>query len=491
MNLLSDALRLNRWVCTVAALGLLLAACGGQAEPAVVTAPPTAPPIGSSTTAAVPDLAAPSAPAADETDPVSTSPDAGADADAPTSGGEDALTSGDADTLASGDADGGGGSERAEEPGGGTVPAPDPAGAPAPLRSLVYQEVAEVDLPIDLAPLPGADLLVIASKEGRLWLYGEGGLHAEPFLDIRDRVRNRGEQGLLGMAFSPDYPDSGRLFLHYTALDGDTVLAEYTAEGGSVDPAAEAVLWRVGQPAGNHNGGTIAFGPDGYLYMGLGDGGGANDRFGHGQNDRTPLGALLRFDVSVPGALSPAPGNPFPAPEVWAVGLRNPWRFTIDRPSGLVVIADVGQDAFEEISIAPVGAAGLNYGWPITEGLHCFRPRTGCDAEGLTLPVLEVEHGDADTCSITGGVVYRGVEIPELYGHYLFSDYCGGYLRSFPIDGFADDIRRGSFSVEQPLDWTDQVGAPGRVVSFGVDDYGEVYVLTHEGTVLRLAAERG
>ena len=225
--------------------------------------------------------------------------------------------------------------------------------------------------------------------------------------------------------------------------------------------------------------------------MGLGDGGGAGDRFGHGQNDRTPLGALLRFDVSVPGALSPAPGNPFPAPEVWAVGLRNPWRFTIDFPSGLIVIADVGQDLFEEVSIAPVDAAGLNYGWPITEGRHCFRPASGCAADGLTLPVLEVEHGDAGTCSITGGVVYRGAEIPELYGHYLFSDYCGGYLRSFPVDGFTGASPPYDTLAEPPLDWTSQAGIPGQVSSFGVDAAGEVYVLVSEGRVLRLEALRG
>ena len=366
----------------------------------------------------------------------------------------------------------------------------DPAEAPpetseappttlAPLRSLAYREVATVPFPIDLAALPGTDLMVIASKEGRLWLYDEGGVRDQAFLDIRERVLDRGEQGLLGVAFSPDHTDSGRLFVHYTALDGDTVLAEYTAAGGRVDPDGEMVLFRVSQPAPNHNGGTIAFGPDGYLYMGLGDGGGANDRYDHGQNDRTPLGALLRLDVSVPGVMAPAPGNPFPAPEVWAIGLRNPWRFTIDHPSGLVVIADVGQNHFEEISVAPIATPGLNYGWPITEGLHCFRPESGCDATGLTLPVLEVSHNDSGTCSITGGVVYRGAGIPELHGHYLFSDYCGGYLRSFPLDD------PGALR-----DWTDQVGIAGRVTAFGADASGEVYVLTASGSVLRLVAAR-
>jgi hypothetical protein len=350
----------------------------------------------------------------------------------------------------------------------------------APLERLRYVEVATVGYPIHAEPYPGSDRMAIASKEGTVWLWDEDGVDPVPLLDITDRVRDRGEQGLLGLAFAPDYPESGRIFAHYTALDGDTVLAEFLEDGGQVDPVG-TVLWRTPQPAANHNGGMILFGSDGYLYMGLGDGGGAGDRYGHGQNDRSPLGALLRFDVSEPGLAIPAAGNPFPASEVWAIGLRNPWRFTIDEPSGTVIIADVGQNLFEEVSVAPVNAAGLNYGWPITEGLHCFDPPSGCDASGITPPVLEIPHTDSGTCSITGGVVYRGSAIPELAGHYLFSDYCGGYLRSFPVEGPFDD----------PTDWTDQVGNAGQVVAFGTDHAGEVYLLTASGSVLRLVAERG
>lgn len=365
--------------------------------------------------------------------------------------------------------------------------APDPEEPPSPttavpttlppLRSLRYRLAAEVPFPIDLAPLPGGPPAV-AGKDGRVWALEEDGLRPEPLLDLGPLLINRGERGLLGIAPHPDFATSGRLFVHYTARNGDTVLAEYDLS--APDPSASgAELFRTAQPAANHNGGALVFGPDGFLYLGLGDGGAADDRFGHGQNDASPLAALLRFDVSVPGLAAPAPGNPFPAPEVWAIGLRNPWKFTFDGPSGLVVIADVGQDAYEEISLAPASAPGLNYGWPITEGKHCFRPRTGCDAAGLTLPAVEVAHGDDGTCSVTGGVVYRGRAIPELEGHYLFSDYCGGYLRSFPVDD-PGRIR----------DWTPQVGEAGQVSAFGTDAAGEVYVLTSEGRVLALVADR-
>ncbi|MDE0375642.1 MAG: PQQ-dependent sugar dehydrogenase [bacterium] len=442
---------MRRWATAPIVLVLTLVACGAPEQPDVVTAPTTTTSTPTSTTAA-PVLASTTTSVAvaevDTTERISE--------EVP----EPTTTTSPPSTVAA--------SEIVTTT---TLP---------PLRSLAYREVANLPFPIDLAPVPGTSLLAIASKEGRVWLYGAGGLAGAPFLDISDRVRNRGEQGLLGFAFHPDYPDSGRLFVHYSALNGDTVLAEYTVADGAVD-AEGAVLFRLAQPAANHNGGTIAFGPDGYLYVGLGDGGGANDQFGHGQNERTPLGALLRFDVSVPGIASPAPGNPFPAPDVWSIGLRNPWRFVIDHPSGLIVIADVGQNLFEEVSVAPVAAGGLNYGWPITEGLHCFDPPSDCDASGLTLPVLEISHADSGTCSITGGVVYRGAEIPELYGHYLFSDYCGGYLRSFPIEEPFDE----------PHDWTDQVGNAGQVVAFGTDHAGEVYVLTASGSVLRLEADRG
>ncbi len=354
----------------------------------------------------------------------------------------------------------------------------------APLLGLAYELVADgLEFPILALSAPGDDRLFIATKEGRVWIHDGTAIGDTPFLDIREPVRNDREQGLLGMAFHPDYPADGRFFVHYTAGDGDTVVAEFRVDPADPNRALpEGVeLYRTGQPARNHNGGMLEFGPDGYLYLGLGDGGGANDRFGHGQRTDTPLAALLRFDVSTPGTQRPAPDPPFPAgdPLVWHYGLRNPWRFAID--NDLIYIADVGQNRFEEVSVALIATGGLNFGWPVTEGAHCFRPSSGCDTAGLTLPVVEVAHGDAGTCSITGGLVYRGSAIPELDGHYFYSDFCGGWLRSFHYNGGA---------ATDQTDWTAQVGGLSGVTSFGRDAAGELYVTTAGGSVHRIVPVR-
>lgn len=316
-----------------------------------------------------------------------------------------------------------------------------------------------MDFPIQLVPVPGTQGSLVATKDGRVWSFDGTSIGPNPLLDIRDQVRNQGEQGLLSIAVHP--VGTSRFFAHYSANDGDTVVSEFLFTDDGIEPRTERVLLRLDQPAGNHNGGMIQFGPDGALYVGLGDGGGANDRFGHGQNRESLLGGLVRIDVD--GQADPA---------LFQYGLRNPWRFWIDGED--IYIADVGQNAFEEVSVASM-EEGINYGWPITESLHCFRPSSGCDTSGLTLPVVEVAHGDSGTCSITGGVVYRGPAMPELDGTYFFSDYCGGYLR-----GLMD---------EEVTDYTDLVGDPGNVVSFGVDPHGEIYVLTTE-SVLKLAPLR-
>lgn len=334
------------------------------------------------------------------------------------------------------------------------------------LSALAYEPVVSLEFPVQLIPRPGSDVLYIATRAGRIWSF-DGDTMGGPVLDILDRVRSGGEQGLLSITLHPD--DPSRLFAHYSDNDGDTVVSEFAMPSeASADPESERVIFTHDQPASNHNGGMIQFLPDGRLLVGLGDGGGANDRFGNGQNRDTLLGGLVT--LSVDGEANPS---------LYSYGLRNPWRFWIDGET--VYIADVGQNAYEEVSVTPL-APDLNFGWPITEGLHCFRPASGCDTSGITLPLIEVEHGDAGTCSITGGLVYRGVAIPEIAGHYFYSDYCGGYLRSFRYeDGSAVDL----------TDWTDQVGVAGQVTSFGVDRDGEMYVITADGAVLKVVPVRG
>ena len=303
---------------------------------------------------------------------------------------------------------------------------------------------------------------MVATKDGQVFLYDGEQLSPSPVLDISDQVRNERERGMLSITAHPD--DSDRIFVHYSANDGDTVVSEFSWDGEAL--VGEDVLFTLDQPASNHNGGMLQFGPDGFLYLGLGDGGGGNDMFNNGQNTDTLLGTITRIDVDGEGEAT-----------LWQYGLRNPWRFWID--GDLIYIADVGQNAFEEVNVADL-SEGVNYGWPMTEGLHCFRPSSGCDTTGLTLPVLEVSHGDAGTCSITGGIVYRGEAIPELEGHYFYSDFCGGYLRSFRHDdGDAVDS----------TDWTDDVGVAGSVASFGVDRAGEMYVLT-TGSILQVVPVR-
>ena len=332
------------------------------------------------------------------------------------------------------------------------------------LASLRYEEIARIDFPIHLVPWIGG-FEMVATKDGQVYLYDGMRISQSPVLDISGQVRNTGEQGVLSIAAHPE--DAERIFLHYSANDGDTVVSEFTWDNEAL--VDERVLLRLDQPASNHNGGMLQFGPDDALYLGLGDGGGANDTYGNGQNTDTLLGGLVRIDADASE----------PVAELYQYGLRNPWRFWIE--DDLIYIADVGQNAYEEVSVAPL-RPDTNYGWPITEGLHCFRPSSGCDSTGLTLPVVEVQHGDGGTCSITGGIVYRGSAIPEVNGQYFYSDHCGRYLRSFRYeDGEAVD----------QTDWTDQVGiTSGRVLSFGLDRAGELYVLT-TGGIFKLVAERG
>ena len=330
-----------------------------------------------------------------------------------------------------------------------------------PLRGLAYEEVADLPFPIDMVADHDAGVTYVATKGGHIHLFDGERVSGDPALDLSGVTVSSGERGLLGMAIHPDDPT--RLYVHYSARNGDTVVSEHFI-GDDADEARE--LLRLGQPADNHNGGMLQFGPDGALYLGLGDGGGSGDRFGNGQNTDSLLGGLVRLQPE---------GEPDPT--LVAYGLRNPWRFWIEDTT--IYIADVGQGAYEEVNVAPL-EPGHNFGWPITEGLHCFQPPQGCQTEGLTLPLVEVAHGDAGTCSITGGVVYRGEAIPEVDGHYFYSDYCGGYLRSF---------RHDNGEVVDESDWTDGAGIAGPVVSFGVDASGEMYVMTTDA-LLKVVAVR-
>ncbi len=323
-----------------------------------------------------------------------------------------------------------------------------------------------------------------ADGSGRLFVVEQAGTirttSGQLFLDIRERVNDSGnEQGLLGMAFAPDFAASGVFYLNYTATNDDSVTARFklSADGLSGDPQSEEVLIRVEDPAANHNGGMLAFGPDGYLYIGLGDGGAANDQFRNGQSRSTLWGKLLRIDVSAPTGYAIPADNPFdPAetrPEIWALGLRNPWRFSFDRATGDLYIADVGQNRFEWLHYQPnADAGGQNYGWPIVEGSACLRGAT-CDTSGLTLPIAQYTH-DEGGCAIVGGYVYRGARYPALAGTYVFADYCLGKIWSAQPDGAG---------------WatTEQLDKPLLITSFGEDEAGEIYVAGQsDGTIYHL-----
>jgi len=292
------------------------------------------------------------------------------------------------------------------------------------------------------------------------------------------------EQGLLGLAFDPEFASNGRFVVHYTDTAGDTRLSifQVSTDPDRAEPGSEKVILTVDQPFANHNGGQLLFGPDGYLYLGLGDGGSANDPQGTGQNLSDLLGSILRLDVRAGTSYTVPPGNPFVAqpgarPEVWSYGLRNPWRFSFDRANGDLYIADVGQDRFEEVDVARSieGGKGVNYGWNIMEGAHCLNGNS-CDQNGLTLPTLE--YGHSQGCSVTGGYVYRGAAVPALQGQYFFADFCQGWVHSFRyVDGTATEL----------TDWP-SLRPGGEITSFGEDPAGELYVLTAGGGVFKVVA---
>ncbi len=322
----------------------------------------------------------------------------------------------------------------------------------------------------------GSGRLFVVEKGGRIRVVQGQTLLPDPLLDISDLVSNGNEQGLLGLAIEPGRPE--RFYINYTDLAGDTVIARYrtTGDPNVADSASGEVLLTIDQPAANHNGGHLLFGPDGLLWIGTGDGGAAGDRFGNGQNPNALLGKMLRLDVSGETGYTIPSDNPDAAgasgeAAIWATGLRNPWRYSFDRATGELWIADVGQNNIEEVNRVPSGESGLNFGWPILEGSSCFSQQ-GCASEGFVLPVTEYTHSLG--CSVTGGYVYRGAAFPALQGGYFFGDYCTGLLWAVAADAALGT--EPTLLLETGLS----------ISSFGEDEAGELYLTAFDGTLYRL-----
>lgn len=336
--------------------------------------------------------------------------------------------------------------------------------------------VSGLEVPVAIAHA-GDSRLFIVQQSGLIRVWQPPLLLGDPFLDVRSRINFGGERGLLGLAFHPRYAENGRFFINYTDTDGDTVVAQYLrsqSDPNRADPSSARTILRIDQPFANHNGGQLQFGPDGFLYIGTGDGGSGGDPDNHAQNPADLLGKILRIDVDADEPYGIPPSNPFVnragfRPEIWALGLRNPWRFSFDRSFGDLWIADVGQGEWEEIDFQPrASIGGENYGWRRMEGTHCFNPQTNCNNGTLVLPVIEYNHAGG-ACSVTGGYVYRGTRSRALNGTYIYGDFCNGQIFGARNDG------TGRFIVTPLLD------TPFQISTFGEDADGEIYVASYAG----------
>lgn len=382
--------------------------------------------------------------------------------------------------------------ETPETPGPTPLPIATSAPEPTPIPSIFPPSISLepfVSVPRQITYLThagdGSGRIFLVEKTGRVSIIADGRVLDNPFLDISDVVASKSsEQGLLSIAFAPDYEQNGEFYVNYTSRtgDGDTTIARYRVsdDPNVADTSSGQVILTIDQPAANHNGGQLQFGPDGYLYIGTGDGGNANDPWDNAENLGALLGKMLRIVVSGQEAYAIPHDNPFierndVRAEIWAYGLRNPWRFSFDRLIGDLYIADVGQNKWEEVDYQPAqSSGGEHYGWDTTEGTHCFEPADGCDTAGITMPV--VEYGHDQGCSITGGYIYRGQDYPQLTGVYFYADYCTGFVWA---------LRRGDDG-----GWRNArvFASDLNIASFGEDEMGELYVLDLGGAVHRLAA---
>jgi glucose/arabinose dehydrogenase len=359
-----------------------------------------------------------------------------------------------------------------------TPPPPPPPGSDTPA---LQQIVSGLKFPTGLVSPPDDTRLFVVLKAGPIRIIKDGALLPTPFLDLTAKVSSSaGEQGLLGLAFAPDYATSGRFFVHYNDHANVNRVSAFkvSANPDQGDPASEAEVLAFPQPGVAHNGGQLVFGPDGMLYIGLGDGDDADQ--GRGQSLADPFANIMRIDVTSPPYTVPA-DNPFVGtagarPEIWSYGFRNPWRFSFDRATGDLYIGDVGESKWEEVDYASASSGagkGVNFGWDEMEGLHCFKMRD-CNQTGLTLPVLEFSHDEG--CAVVSGYVYRGPAMPSLQGTYFYADYCVGWVRSFRIQGGV---------VTEQKDWP-ELKPGGQITSFGEDSAGELYIVTQQGGVYKI-----